>query len=160
MVRYIGRSTSDTLNPGADFFKFAITPQVGVVQVPHDGVLGDAVVKRHGSLRVASGATIRLVLRTGIPLQRCGKVQRCPPDADLERPFRDSAILCRCLKFISTNEEDVFPDVRSGTESLRVNVDLTLHGEEGRPLSSHIPPPRNQVTLTRPDGYGQVSATR
>ena len=29
MVRYIDRSTTDTPNPGADFFKFVFTPQVG-----------------------------------------------------------------------------------------------------------------------------------
>ena len=61
--------------------------------------------------------------------------------------------ICVNVEFIYTNEEDVLLGVRNEIESLHLDVDLTLHRGEGRPLHTSRRPESELPPRDRTDTY-------
>jgi hypothetical protein len=144
MVRYAGRSTSAALDPEADFFKLGSTLQAEVIQVSHGGQEMWFIARgQRGHDRPCNTGQVSLF----------GAVER----SDIANPTQISSVLsvtplfAPTLQILLANELDVLC-IRNKIESLRMNVDLALHGEEGRP--------RKRVTPTKSYGYGQVPVTQ
>jgi hypothetical protein len=98
----------------------------------------------------------RYVLSYGqIPLFG-GGVERSenPNPTQIQSVLSVTPLFALTLQILYTNELDVLC-IRNEIESLRMDVDLTLHGEEGRPPST-----RKRVTPTKSYGYGQVPVTQ
>jgi hypothetical protein len=131
MVRYADRSTSGTLDPGVRIyvaggvFKFLMT-------------VCSAAQRARNVVHCTWSAGPRYVLSDRqIPLSGGVERPKNPNPTQIQIQIRSvlsvTPLFVSTLKIVYTNELDVFC-IRNEIESLRMDVDLTLHGEERRPL--------------------------
>ena len=142
MVCYASRSMSGALDPEDDFFKLGSMLRAEVIQISHGGQEMWFIARgQRGHDRPCNTGQVSLF----------GAVER-PDIANLTQissVLSMTPLFAPMLQTLLANELDVLC-IRNEVESLRMDVDLALHGEGGRP--------RKRVTPTKSYGCGRVPA--